>query len=87
MPLIFAYTPLIGGDFGTVARIGLFSLFGIYAFNALLQRHSEGPLSWWMYPLLIAGGAAAFYPLHWAGNIIGALVVLAVISLSTRIAK
>ena len=31
VPLIFAYTPLIGGGFETVARIGLFSLFGIYA--------------------------------------------------------
>jgi len=62
-------------------------LFGIYAFNALLQRYSEGPLRWWMYPLLIAGGAAAFYPLHWTSNILGALVVFAVIRLSVRFAK
>ncbi len=87
VPLIFAYTPLIGGDFATVARIGIFSLFGIYAFNALLQRYSEGPLRWWMYPLLIAGGAAAFYPLHWVSNILGALVVFAVIRLSVQFAK
>ncbi len=85
VPLIFAYTPLIGGSFDTVARIGFFSLFGIYAFSALLQRHSEGPLRWWMYPLLIAGGAAAFYPLHWISNIAGAAVVLGIILISVRI--
>lgn len=84
VPLIFAFTPLIGGSAETVARIGIFSLFGIYAFSALLQRHSEGPLRWWMYPLLIAGGAAAFYPLHWGSNIAGALTVAAVVFISTR---
>lgn len=87
VPLIFAFTPIIGGSFDTVARIGFFSLFGIYAFSALLQRHSEGPLRWWMYPLLMLGGAAAFYPLHWASNIVGAGIVLSVIFLSLRTIK
>ena len=87
VPLIFAFTPLIGGDFETVARIGVFSLFGIYAFSSLLQRHSEGPLQWWMYPLLVIGGAAAFYPLHWVSNIAGALIVVLIVYLSTRAAK
>ena len=40
VPLIFAYTPLIGGSFLTVLQIGFFSLFGIYAANALIQRYS-----------------------------------------------
>ena len=86
VPLIFAYTPLIGGDFLTVARIGFFSLFGIYAFSSLLQRYSEGPLKIWMYVLLIGGGAAAFYPLHWVANLTGAAVVFAVIMMSRRAA-
>jgi len=38
VPLLFAFTPLIGGDLFTVLRIGVFSLFGIYAFSCLLQR-------------------------------------------------
>ena len=87
VPLIFAYTPLIGGDPLTVARIAFFSLFGIYAFSSLLQRHSEGPLRWWLYPCLIVGGAAAFYPLHWMANIGGACVVAAVVFISTRLGK
>ena len=84
VPLIFAYTPLIGGDFLTVARIGIFSLFGIYAFNVLLQRYSEGPLKWWMYPLLLIGAAGAFYPLNWTYNLAGAAVVALVVYISIR---
>ena len=79
VPVIFAYTPLIGGDIPTVLRIGVFSLFGIYAFSCLLQRHSEGPLKWWMYPVLVLAAAAAFYPLSWLWNLTGALVVALVI--------
>jgi TRAP transporter 4TM/12TM fusion protein len=82
VPLLFAFTPLIGGDLVTVLRIGFFSLFGIYAASALLQQHSEGPLRWWMYPLLAGAGLAAFYPLHWGLNIAGALVVVALVWLS-----
>ncbi len=76
VPLIFAFTPLIGGDVETVLRIGFFSLFGIYAVNVLLQGYSEGPLRWWMYPVFIAAGACAFYPLHWALNLAGAVLVV-----------
>jgi len=84
VPLLFAYTPLIGGDWLTVARIGFFSLFGIYAFSALLQRHSEGPLKWWMYAALVVGAGLAFYPLQWIYNIIGAAIVVLVIFSSLR---
>ncbi|MEM7257624.1 MAG: TRAP transporter fused permease subunit [Pseudomonadota bacterium] len=84
VPLIFAFTPLIGGDIETVLRIGFFSLFGIYAANVLLQGYSEGPLKWWMYPIFAAAGLAAFYPLHWGANIAGALVVAMVIWISKR---
>ncbi len=84
VPLIFAYTPLIGGDALTVLRIGIFSLIGIYAANCLLQRYSEGPLRWWMYPLLAAGAAAAFYPLHWAYNFTGAILIALVVYLCKK---
>ena len=87
VPLIFAYTPLIGGSFLTVLQIGFFSLFGIYAANALIQRYSEGPISWWLYPLLLGGGALSFLPLNLLANIAGALLVTATIVLSGRRAQ
>jgi len=84
VPLLFAYTPLIGGDLMTVLRIGFFSLFGIYALSCLLQRHSEGPLRLWMYPLLVLASALAFYPLNWVSNIAGAVLVVWIVMLSAR---
>ncbi len=85
VPLLFAYTPLIGGDLITVLRIGFFSLFGIYAFSCLLQRHSEGPLQLWMYPLLIVAAAGAFYPLNWVFNLVGALLVVWIVWCSKKL--
>ncbi len=82
VPLLFAYTPLIGGDLLTVAKIGLFSLFGIYAVNALLQRYAEGKLHVLGYPALLVGGGAAFLPNNLVANVAGAVVVTAVIVLS-----
>lgn len=84
VPILFAYTPLIGGDMLTVARIGFFSLFGMYAFSSLIQRYSEGPMQWWMYPVMLVGGAAAFYPLNWAFNVTGAAIVLFLVMYSSK---
>jgi TRAP-type uncharacterized transport system fused permease subunit len=87
VPLIFAYTPLVGADVWTALQIGVFSLFGMYAFTALVQRHSEGPLSLWLYPLLLAGGAACFWPLNLVANVPGAVAIVLVVILSSRSAR
>jgi TRAP transporter 4TM/12TM fusion protein len=84
VPLLFAYTPLIGGDWLTVAQIAVFSLFGIYAVNALIQRYAEGALHWWHYPLLLIGAGLAFMPLEWMFNLVGAAMVVLVVALSAR---
>lgn len=84
VPLMFAYTPLVTGDWPLVIQIGAFALFGIYALNALVQRYAEGPLAWWSYLLLIAGAAGAFMPGAWLFNIAGAVLVVAVVILSRK---
>jgi TRAP transporter 4TM/12TM fusion protein len=87
VPLIFAYTPMIGGSLYEVVQIGFFSLFGIYAVNMLIQRYAEGPIPLWLYPILVAGGAASFWPLDLIVNIPGAVVVTLVVLLTSRIGK
>ncbi len=87
IPLIFAYTPLIGGDFWQVIQIGFFSLFGIYAFTTLIQRFSEGPIPIWLYPVLIIGGAASFWPLDLLINIAGAVLVTSVVIVTSKIGR
>ncbi len=87
VPLMFAYTPLISGEWYEVMQIGFFGLFGIYATNALIQFYSEGPLNLFTVPMLIVGAAGAYWPLNLPANIGGAVLVLAVIFLSTRALK
>ena len=84
VPLIFAYTPMVGGDLWQVVQIGFFSLFGIYAFTILIQRYSEGPIPIWLYPVIIGGGAASFWPLDLAVNVAGAALVTTVVLVTAR---
>lgn len=84
VPLMFAYTPLISGEWYEVMQIGFFGLFGIYATNALIQFYSEGPLNLFTVPLLILGAAGAYWPLNLPANIGGAVLVMVAIVLSAR---
>jgi TRAP transporter 4TM/12TM fusion protein len=79
VPLMFAYTPLISGEFIEVMQIGLFGLFGIYATNALIQQYSEGPIGIIENAALVAGAALAFWPLNLIANLGGAALVIFVI--------
>lgn len=45
VPLIFAYTPLIGGSLWEVISITCFSLLGIYALVGTMEGYLEGPVS------------------------------------------
>jgi len=84
VPLLFAYTPIVGAELGVVIQIGFFSLFGLYAVNALVQRYSEGALKLWCYPVLMVGGALAFVPLNWLANLSGAALVAVVVVITSR---
>jgi TRAP transporter 4TM/12TM fusion protein len=79
VPLMFAYTPLISGSWLEILQVGFFSLFGIYAINALIQYYAEGPLKIWHLPFLLVGIAASFWPLHLMANLMGALLVISVV--------
>lgn len=84
VPLLFAYTPMIGAELPDLLRLGLFSLFGLYALNALLQMYAEGPIPWWGYPVFILAAVACFIPLEWSLNLTGAFVVTTMIMLTGR---
>ncbi len=84
VPLMFAYTPLISGDWMQITQIGIFALFGIYAINAIIQLHAEGPLTWLTGVLMVVGAIGAFWPLHWIANIGGAVIVILAVVLSRR---
>ncbi|PID62018.1 MAG: C4-dicarboxylate ABC transporter permease [Gammaproteobacteria bacterium] len=83
VPLLFAYTPIINGSALEIAQITIFALAGIYASNALLQRHAEGPLALWHHVLLLGALIGCFWPLNFAANLAGLSCVGLVIA-STR---
>jgi len=84
VPLLFAYTPLISGDFVEVIQIGFFALFGIYATNALIQWYAEGPIGVVATGALVLGAIGAYWPLAWLPNIAGSLLIVTVIVLSSK---
>ncbi len=65
VPLLFAYTPFLGGPIEEVLEIFVFATFGLYAVAAAFQGYLEGPLSWPERALLLGAGALLFWPDVW----------------------
>lgn len=84
VPLMFAYTPLISGDWMQILHVGFFSLFGIYAINAIIQLYAEGPLTPITGIMMAVGAAACFWPMELMINLTGSAVVVFAVFLSRR---
>jgi TRAP transporter 4TM/12TM fusion protein len=85
VPLLFAYSPLITGDFMEMLRVFCFALFGIYAIIAGLEGYLEHKLHPVVRLLMFPIGALMLWP-H--GQILldgaGVLIFLAVLVWSSR---
>ena len=88
VPLLFAYSPLITGDFTEMIRVFCFALFGIYAIIAGLEGYLEHKLNLVMRTLMFPLGALMLWP-H--GQILidgaGLIIFLAVLVWSSRCGK
>jgi TRAP-type uncharacterized transport system fused permease subunit len=62
VPLLFAYTPFLAGDFWLSLWIFAFGTVGIYALTAAISGWMEAPLSWLERVLLAATGTALLWP-------------------------
>ncbi|MDP5057162.1 MAG: TRAP transporter permease [Marinomonas hwangdonensis] len=62
IPLLMAYTPLIGGDTDTLMRLTFFGVFGLYATVAAMEGYMEDTLS--LVPRLaaLAAGGLMLWP-------------------------
>ena len=78
IPLLFAYTPLVGGSWGEVLTIFIFALFGLYAFSAAIQGFMESRLNPLFRLLTLAAAVALLWPTTWLIHLAG-LGLLAVI--------
>ncbi|MCG7199287.1 TRAP transporter permease [Marinobacter pelagius] len=62
VPLLFAYSPLITGDFSEMIRVFCFALFGIYAIIAGLEGYLEHPLNPAVRLVMFPTGALMLWP-------------------------
>ncbi|WP_417546284.1 TRAP transporter permease [Marinobacter sp.] len=88
VPLLFAYSPLITGDFTEMIRVFCFALFGIYAIIAGLEGYLEHKLNFLVRALMFPLGALMLWP-H--GQILvdgaGLIIFVAVLVWSSRCGK
>lgn len=62
MPVLFAYTPLLSGDWGAMLTVFGFAVIGIYGLAAGLQGCMETPLSPLARIAALAAGIACMWP-------------------------
>ncbi len=71
VPLLFAYTPIIGGDMASVLEIFIFALIGLYALAGGLQGYLHSPISLSLRTVVMACGTIMLWPVsiwvHMAG--------------------
>tara|TARA_B100001123_G_scaffold58069_1_gene62446 strand:- start:267 stop:2474 length:2208 start_codon:yes stop_codon:yes gene_type:complete len=76
MPLLFAYTPILSGDWVAAITISVFALFGLYYFTAAISGHMERAINPLERIVMLAAAALCLWPsmiwLHLLGVAIGA---------------
>lgn len=84
VPVLFAYTPLLSGDWPAMIQVFLFGVVGIYGLSAALQGCMERPFGMHIRALCAAAGFATLWPDNLLLNIAGALAVLAILAWNMR---
>ncbi|MDX1398763.1 MAG: TRAP transporter large permease subunit, partial [Oceanospirillum sp.] len=85
VPLLFAYTPLIGGTLAEVLQIFIFACLGMYALAGFFENHLEGPLQIWQRALLVPAAGLMLWPgLGLVMQLAGAAILVALFVMSRR---
>jgi TRAP-type uncharacterized transport system fused permease subunit len=87
VPILFAYTPFLSGDWTTALTIFCFALIGIYGLAAALQGWMEARLPIVLRIAAGAGGIACLWPNAIAVNFVGLVAVAVVLALNIRKAR
>ncbi len=84
VPLLFAYTPLIGGSWYEVIEIFIFALIGIYAFSGAFQGYLENNLNWPMRIITFILAITMLWPASFTIHLGGALLFVVVFIINLR---
>jgi TRAP-type uncharacterized transport system fused permease subunit len=86
VPILFAYTPYLSGDWLIGLEITFFAAFGIYALAAGFEGHAEHPIPHWLRPVIFAIGAFLIWPTGRLSQIIAVVALVAVMILAAKLA-
>jgi len=87
VPLLFAYTPFIGGSIVDDFTIFFFALFGLYAFAAGLEGFMEARLDLLSRLLSVGCAVALLWPAEWWVHAIGLAVLVVLFAKSFRASR
>lgn len=87
IPILFAYTPLLAGDWLTATRIALFGSIGIYGLASSFEGYGEAPVGFLFRCVLALAGTVALWPLNWMWNAGAAIAVIAVTAATVLIER
>ena len=79
VPILFAYTPLLSGDWLLALEISVYASFGIYALAAAWEGYAEWPVPLLFRPVLFALGVALIWPVGRIYDIVAIAGVIAVL--------
>jgi TRAP transporter 4TM/12TM fusion protein len=82
VPILFAFTPILAGDWMVALQISGFALFGIYGLAAGLHGWMEARLNLMLRAIALAGGVACMWPSDIRVNAGGVGIVIAVFLIS-----
>jgi TRAP-type uncharacterized transport system fused permease subunit len=84
IPLLFAYTPFIGGSWADDFTIFFFAFFGLYAFASSLEGYMENRLSMIARLLTFGSAVALLWPASWWVHMLGLVVLTYIFMTSFR---
>lgn len=79
VPVLFAYTPFLSGDWPVMIQVFGFSVVGIYGLSAALQGCMEKPFGMVMRAMCLLAGLACLWPDALLVNISGVAAVFALL--------
>jgi TRAP transporter 4TM/12TM fusion protein len=86
VPILFAYTPYLSGDWLIAIEITFFAAFGIYALAVGWEGHGEHPIPLWLRPPIFAIGIFLIWPTGRLSQILAVVALVAVMMLASRLA-
>ena len=79
VPVLFAYTPILTGDWAAAFQVFGFAVFGIYALAAGMQGCMEQRLNMALRAVALVAGVACLWPFSLLVNIAGVATVVALL--------